>query len=364
MRNQALFKALCQRFGTVKVSSDGAPMTWRLKIDHRYGEQDVEVTAGGEQYSVNCPFCGDTRGRLCISHAWLTKPHPSCPAITHTIKCYNEGCRQIYTPEFRYPFVRAVRGLELLSLIVPSTPTLPPRKVRLPEGFTSLSMLPAGHRALEFIAGKYRGFDPAYLSIAYGAGFTDFDDPEYLGATNRIIFPIMEDGNLVGWQGRSVDPANRKRWYLTPGFRKCFYNGDRISGYQVPLICEGIPAAIAAGPNALAIFGKELDDRRCEDFALRWQTAVILTDPETFVADPRGLDKNKQPRVYARELKARLDKYLKAPALLFPWPEEYLELSRRKFAGAAVSVPDPADLGLGGMAKLLQAVPPSHRGIL
>ncbi len=246
--------------------------------------------------------------------------------------------------------------------------------MRLPVGCKQLDMLPAGHRALVFLAKKYRDLDPVYLARNYGASFTAEKDDLYRLAFERIIFPVYDNGELVGWQGRTIDSANPKRWLLPPGFRKCFYNGDRISPLQIPIICEGITSSICCGPSATAIFGKELDEYACRKFAARWPSAVIALDPETQLPDPHA-----HGRVFAQELKAKLDPLLKIPAYILKWPEEAMEAARRKFAyeqrkvdAKALkqpappkeehSVPDAADYGITGMVEILKQIPDSHRG--
>lgn len=54
--------------------------------------------SGGEQYAVNCPFCGDTRHRLYISHMWNqiieTSNHVKYHCSKHLIRCFNEDCQR------------------------------------------------------------------------------------------------------------------------------------------------------------------------------------------------------------------------------------------------------------------------------
>lgn len=52
---------------------------------------------GGEQYTVNCPFCGDTRGRLYISAMWnvsIKIGEQVYVCSDRLIRCFNEECQK------------------------------------------------------------------------------------------------------------------------------------------------------------------------------------------------------------------------------------------------------------------------------
>jgi hypothetical protein len=221
--------------------------------------------------------------------------------------------------------------------------------IRLPVGFTLLDKLNSNHHAIQFLKAKYNGFDPIYLSKHYSVGYTDEPDQIYAYSKNRIIFPIFRDGKVIAWQGRAVDAQQTPRWYLPPGFVKTFYNMDRVPELATPIISEGIPASIACGPNGIAIFGKELSDTLCREFAEKWKSAIIALDPETFVPDNR---KGANGRIFAHELRDRLSKYVSVKCIR--WPKHVLELATMKCNGKDITVPDAADLGFTEMHKLLK----------
>jgi hypothetical protein len=359
--NPILYAALKRRFGTVKISSVGVPMKWRVEYD-TFGRRHLDVYQGGEQYSVCCPLCGDTKYRLWIGHSWLTIPSKEFPRLTHNIRCETgRGC-QVYREEFYRQFLDDIGtpsgAAEMFAQLAPQV-EIPP--LRLPLGCVPLQSLQADHKACQFLNVKYNGLTPEYLGKVYGALFTEQHDELYPKARNRVIFPILVDGQLAGWQGRAIDGSEPK-WMFNPHFRKCFYNGDNVHESQIPIICEGITNAIACGPNGIAIFGKDLDDERCVAFAKKWRTAIIAIDPETTIPDPR----DERKRVFALEMKKKLDQYLKVPAHILQWPEEVLAIARQKFAdpkNKKISVPDAADLGMIRMRALLDQVPFTHRGI-
>lgn len=348
--NPALYAVLKHRFGNVKIVNQGV-----RRIENRRGK-DVEVLQRGENYAVCCPLCSDTKFRLTFSYLWLTRAPMSTRRVTALAHCYNENCA-VTEPEFYESFIEDIEAARLGLLVGGAAAEAPepeqpkPMKCRLPEGMIPLSKLPAGHPALQFLAAKYhRTLDPVYMSDLYGAAYVQDIDMIYPKAQNRIIFPITVNRELVGWQGRTIDPEGSPRWYLPPGWIKTVYNVDNIMPSEVPVITEGITSAIAAGPNGVAIFGKMATESQIRLIAERWRTAIIATDPETFVPDPR----NGKPIVYAHVLKAALDRRLSTPARFIRWPAEYLELAKRMVNGEDVDVPDPASVGMKFMAELLQ----------
>jgi hypothetical protein len=376
--NPALYAALKQRFGTVKVSNPGAKPSYMTIRDER-GRFKVKFNkgGGGEQYNVCCPFCGDRRYRLEIGHTWLTIFPRTAECVTHNLKCYNEQCEGVYKEDFYRPFISFINGDgQLHAIMAAAKPDVerPKVQMRMPAGCTPLTDLPAGHRALSFIRAKYNNLDPAYLSLFYGACFTEIKDELYRLAHERIIFPVYDKGVLVGWQGRAVDPANQKRWYLPPGFQKVLYHADAVGPLQVPIIGEGITSSICCGPTGIAIFGKDLDETKCKDVAARWMTAVIALDPTCSLPDPHA-----NGRIFAQEMKAKLDQFLRVPSYILQWPREAMVAAAKKFdyelrkieAKKAKlpappeekhAVPDAADYGIPAMAELLKQIPPTHRG--
>jgi len=83
--------------------------------------------------------------------------------------------------------------------------------------------------------------------------------------SGRIVIPIIENGEVISYQARSIE--NRVPKYLNPpkglgGSSKSslVYNIDITKEFDSVYICEGVFSAMSVGVNALAIFGKELSD--------------------------------------------------------------------------------------------------------
>ena len=389
--NPALYDALQTNFGEVRVADENQHLRWEWDPTKPSG---VRIASGGEQYYVCCPCCGDTRFRLAIGHRFLTvldRIHAN-RILDYNFKCFNEGCDFREHPKFKSVQEYVERNKDLIGLAVArqriagggiAVSPQGQREHRLPLGFVSLDQLPPDHPACVFVRNKY-GFDPTYIGRNYGVGYTGTQDQTYPTAYNRIIFPIFYEGKMVSWQGRSLDSHHPRRWIFPPGFKKVLYNWDSLPKQRddVVIVAEGIPAAIACGPTATAIFGKELDTYRCQQIVANFRTAVIAIDPETQVPDPMTRRKLKgkwdhkdEGKIFAQELKHRLDNAgLKIPALILPYPADVMQQARRAaderrgFQDGLIpkpehwlSVPDPADIGIPGMQAILRSLPHSHQ---
>jgi hypothetical protein len=360
MLNPQLFAVLAKNFGDVRVTSEGIK-----RVEDRAPGRRPVVKERGEHYMVCCPLCGDDRYRLSISYLWLTKPPLSGRRRSELAHCYNEDCK-VTAPEFYNDLLQDLHAAELGLLQeevdkAKKRGSAGPRKrvaIRLPKGLVPLHELRKDHPALQFLCKNYPAFGKAgsdviaqYLGTQYGAAFAEMLDDLYPLVRGRVVFPIYNDGALVGWQGRAIDATVEPRWLLPPGFLKTFYNGDRVAPHETPVISEGITNAICSGPRGVAIFGKELNTIRAEEFGKRWKSAIIATDPDTFVPDNR---KGGRGRIFAYELRDLLVKHVPRVRMI-AWPKEVLEAATVNNNGTKTKVPDAADLGFAVMHKLIDA---------
>jgi hypothetical protein len=363
--NPVLYRYLQAKFGNVKITAPGEQLQARVvTTDRGAGAKRFVKDGSHEQYWINCPLCGDQKGRLGLSYRWLTD-WEGWGLLTHLACCYNSDC-PVRSPAFWEPIAKELTSTAgVIELIQPPQPVQvrePDKETRLPTCVVPLQELSSDHPANLFLLHKYTGLTGAYLGSYYGACFCYGRDPDFRLVQDRIIFPIHHNGKLVGWQGRTILPTERepKRWILSPGYRKTPYGIDRIGSTSVPIICEGITSSIACGPSGMAIFGKTIDDKMAREIGAKYRTCVVCLDPETSVPDPRAHDK-----VFAAEACRRLNQFCELPVYQFNWAPGILETARRKVAGEDVQVPDPADLGLAVMHQLLsQQVPLTHRSLV
>jgi DNA primase len=143
------------------------------------------------------------------------------------------------------------------TLFVPPLPSKPKKdSIGLPEGHVPF--------------GRLEG-DPVHDSMReylFGRGLSNEDILSYqLGYCyswpyeNRIIIPIIDDGEVVFWGARATFPATRKVLY--PNYVK---KGNHVFGlnlaqqFRVVVICEAYLDAITTGLNAVGIGGTSLSE--------------------------------------------------------------------------------------------------------
>ena len=354
--NPALYRVLVKHFGSVKVTNEG-----QKRVEERVpGQSRRRVIARGEAYGVDCPICGDERQRLSISYLWLTKPPMSATRIVALANCYNENCKEVREASFVEKFLTDLSAAQmgLLDDIEVSERRISARAqkgvIPMPAGCVPLHELPDSHPAIRFMLTKYPALRTLkrvhYVSRMYGASFTETYDPLFPAAQDRIIFPITVDGQLTAWQGRTINAESRARWFLPPGFTKCFYNIDRVDRLKPVVLNEGILNAIVSGPQGICIFGKDLNTFRAEELAKHCRSVIVATDPDTFVPNNR---KGGYGRISVDPLYELLCKHIPVVRKI-KWPAEVLELATRHNNGEDVSVPDAADLGFKVMRKLIE----------
>ncbi len=350
--NPALYAALQKNFGDVRVTNPEVKRVVRTVP----GKKD-QVVERGEHYNVSCPCCDDDRKRLSVSYMLLTKRWYETKRCTHLYHCYNEHCdleESKYWEQLLEDYELAKQGL--LEVTLPEQTSGVRRQnyaIRLPVGLQPLHTLSPEHIAIKFVKRQYN-LPIEYLSKHYGAAFAGEEDELYPPVADRVVFPIHNiEGKLIAWQARTVYDDRKPRWYLPPGFLAVFYNGYRVPPIETPVVAEGIPAAIACGPTGIGIFGNNLNRIKAQEFSERWSTAIIATDPDTFVPDNRP---GGNGRVFAKELQETLGEFLRDVRMI-RWPKELLDLATRKNNNEeGVKVPDAADLGLRRMHQLLKAL--------
>lgn len=284
--NPELYASLQRAFGRVQVSSAG-----QSSADGR----------GGEHYRVDCPYCGDRRGRLYVSYLWGTTGPDGRPRY-HLLCCFNEDC--LADADRRRDFRQRVLAGVRLPAIVP-----PPAAVRTtlnppswPGPVVRLDRLPSAHPAVVYV--RQRGFDPQVLGRYYGVSYC-VSSSRYPQAAGRIVVPVYFDQAFRGWQARYVgelpwsDPDRRPhlppKYYTAPGFPKSrvIGNFDNAVGYETLVVVEGWFDVFAVGPWAVCLFGHTASGYQIERLAASsrryGQTIAVVLDPDA--ADAPWIDR-------------------------------------------------------------------------
>jgi hypothetical protein len=266
-----------------------------------------QITEWGETYQVCCPWCGDTRHRLYISHMFNEYDADTKTKNKHLIKCFNEDCQQ--DSEF---IEYVINSLSTISVMLNTTnkPKLHNiiqgaiKKIELPVGIVDVASLPLHHRACAYLLS--RGHDPHKVANAFDLRW--YEGNGTTPGSSRIIVPMYNSTGLYAWQGRYVTyagsgdctglhlcanvmcgqtihsddaksvkcsmcntdlaPIRLVKWYTAPGSKigDNLYNYNQAKHYPYVIITEG-PADVwrvgnpqesdAAGP-AVAVSNKKL----------------------------------------------------------------------------------------------------------
>lgn len=153
---------------------------------------------------------------------------------------------------------------EAEDALLPTLPSYPPPMEKSPD-WVSIDE-PIARPGLEYLAS--RGV-PNDIAFAYGIGF----DP----AEQRVLFPVVVDGQLRGWQGRHIGNLSYVRKdgsfgtipkVMTVGKlgKECFMFQDRLVGQTTAVLTEGPLDALKChylGGN-VASMGKDVSPRQLD----------------------------------------------------------------------------------------------------
>jgi len=201
--------------------------------------------------SVNCPFCGDTKGHLKIS---LEKQ------VCHCFRCdYKASWVKLVMDVTKFTYYQAMNELyykpklsdeeSVIGKLHHKTNVLDTSGVvsKLPNDF---ELLIRNHKPIARILRGYieeRGFS-SYHIRKYNLGMSD-------AYPLRVIIPI-EEGY---WQGRGIFPWIQPK-YINPkaNSRGIIFNAKALEIFDEIVVCEGAFSAMAVGSNAIALVGKEV----------------------------------------------------------------------------------------------------------
>lgn len=274
--NDGLYNLLVRKFGKVKIANRGQTAT--KTYVHKLDRVMVDVK-GGERYCVNDPDCNDTRYRLWFSYLYNTYDNVTASKLSHLIWCYN--CERDFKDFYELELSPLTSRFSNSVNFVPEVSEYEePPEILLPSNLVSLSDLPENHRARNYLAG--RNFDPDTLTKFWCVKFCENSDT--YTANNRLVFPMLVNGKLLGWQARTVIKDVMPKMYSARGMLRnsIVYNIDMACDKHVCIITEGPLSAIRVGDHAVALLGKTMSDNQLRLIGNKFRNkhVVIMTDPD------------------------------------------------------------------------------------
>ena len=319
MRNPKLYLALKKVTGAdPRVVNEGEPCRLvnvypEYSFMPRTQELPASSTPGGEQYAVCCPFCGDTRFRLYVSHMWdaeFVQGNCRYHCSDRLIHCFNEQCMS--NVKNWQKMCNAIRETMGEITTFDESDLLPEERSEcnelanqclMPQDAKSIIDPTTPKVVIDYI--HNRGFDETTLSCLYNVqwicGYGKFKFP-------ILVIPVQQNDEFWFWQGRLVpidgtvdgpiekDSATGKefpKYYFPHGVKKnwALYNIDHACMKKTVFIVEGVTDVWATGQGedygTVAKFGKQLSvaqsellTRKC--FGKHLIMVPDMDDPEAF----------------------------------------------------------------------------------
>lgn len=306
VRNERLYLFLQHFFKKVRVQNGGAPFRYRIVV--REGEREVSRIDSGEEYSICCPVCKETRFRLSVNHMFgetiegIELRHlahcwnEDCDVVPKLISMYDTFCNEL-APEDLTPLAapEALSGPFDMNEIVKSCKD---SLLKL-SGVVRVDTLPDDHPAVRYMIS--RRFDPKVFGPQYAVGYCFNRDYEARFAHKRLIIPLLYKGEYVGWQARAIDgwskltidprkvdkawPFKESKYWTSPGTRKSYflYGYDVAAQHDNVVVMEGPTDAWRARPYGVAAMGRRLSIYQRKLIAETWGERsgriVLIGDP-------------------------------------------------------------------------------------
>ena len=280
-------------------------------------EKFKKVRAG--VYNFRCPYCGDSQRHKNKARGYIYRNKAD-----YNFKCHNCGMTRSFTYFLKdrdrplydeYVMERYKEGLTGKGTVTPEPKfTFPQPKFRkkdICDELTKISELNTTHRAKKYLIN--RGINEDTLSkLYYCPNFKEwtnkhkkiFDNTKH--DDQRIIIPLRHsDGQLFGYQGRSLDPTSKMR-YIT-----VMLDEDAPKLYGLEKINTKKPIYILEGPfdslfveNSVAMCGSDVDIR-----SFGWSDYIWVFDNE-----PRN-----------REIVSRIERCINRGDKVVIWPSHIQE---------------------------------------
>lgn len=290
--NPQLYQILANKFGTVKVEKHGQPLERTTKW--LGGRQTLDISAGGETYKVCCPWCGDNKFHLYISHAYGMLD-PETGSTVRLATCYRHGSVMQQLKDVLEWCSMGPR--QPLTVVAPQVVEEEP--FQLPGDCIRLDVVePRTDMARAYLAG--RGIDPTWVAQTYGWCTCWRGNPDLWrgGCTNRIIVPVTYNNVAVGWQARlAFDPPRELkdknfanlRWLSMPGVgwrsrNLIGYDQARACTLKFCILVEGPTDMAKHGPPFVGSLGQTMSPRQLDLVASTWGAGdgiVVLGDSKS-----------------------------------------------------------------------------------
>lgn len=294
--NPALYNRLREEFGKVNISQEGmaAAKRYGRGLFHSDNRVKLEIDSAGEYYRVNCPYCGDSRGRLWINHLYGVEDDVTNSRNLWLAICYNEDCLSTSgRPQELYERVYGFKNAKLRGqkpIINKGTVEDEALKLVKPPGLLlPLDQIQINDKVINYI--RDRNWSVEELQTTYNVSYVLNAESDFYMAQDRLFIPVIMNSILVGWQCRypaDLDwkTARMPKYYNRPNMprRLMLYNFDQAKKFPFVVVCEGPTDVWNVGPYSVAAFGKHISAQQIKLLCDVWAggAVVILLDGDAW----------------------------------------------------------------------------------
>lgn len=107
----------------------------------------------------------------------------------------------------------------------------------------------------------------------------------YDSQSNRAVVPVYNDGDLVGWSKRAIDPDDQPKWMHSKSMEKSriLFGLDRVSS-DAAIVVEAPLSVIMLDQygvsNSVATFGCKMSDAQARMLRANFNTVMLWYDPD------------------------------------------------------------------------------------
>lgn len=237
--------------------------------------------SGGKELAIRCPFHGGATQNL-----WLNLEK----LVFICYRCDERGSLRYLLAKVRERNATLFANVSLDDLLTEKAkPQEVPQEhpgfeIKLPPGFDPLwgesySGHPYRKKAIDYL--HKRGLTNDLIEL-YRIGWCSYGPYAW-----RVIVPTYEDQRLVYWLARDftnkqdLKVKNPPKSSNTVGAKEWVFNLNIAEAYPDIVVCEGVFDAIAAGFNAVALFGKTASEIQVKKIRNKnFKTITILLDAD------------------------------------------------------------------------------------
>jgi 5S rRNA maturation endonuclease (ribonuclease M5) len=166
-----------------------------------------------------------------------------------------------------------------------------PRSLELPCYHSiPVNQLPEDHPAVQFLF-KDQLYELDRYSNEHGIVYVPIEggkalqNSPFITSAERLIFPVYFQGDMVGWQMRTLpgtfygDQPKAVKYHHIFNKGDFLYNFDNAKEFDMVVVVEGVKKALKF-PNGVATFGAGVSMEQKQLIQANWKKVVVMLDAE------------------------------------------------------------------------------------